>query len=295
MKVNVKIGEDIAAIKYGVVPEMQEDEMKSYYNEVIKSGGAYAMEPEFAYTMDDVRKETIIMVGFNYNNEPVAYDWATYYFIDDDPDSWVALGKAKYTDDLPGVCFANMEPTTYEVDIEEHKDRPGYYRLVNPYDGKYPYNTKPERYHSGHNHYLYINAEDPTFVYIEESILGCNWGYGEMRASSTVQYYFDAGFELEEIMELEEHGTLEEGVITFPAETLLFSMLDYEDADWLISNASGEACVVLPAKDAADSIITDNDDAPEVYYNLQGVRVDRPTSGIYVVRKGNTARKIIVK
>ena len=42
-----------------------------------------------------------------------------------------------------------------------------------------------------------------------------------------------------------------------------------------------------------DGIVTDDPDAPEVYYNLQGIRVEKPTrAGLYIVRKGSKARKI---
>ena len=37
------------------------------------------------------------------------------------------------------------------------------------------------------------------------------------------------------------------------------------------------------------------DNAAPVYYNLQGVRVVNPTAGIYLERKGNTMRKVVVK
>ena len=42
-----------------------------------------------------------------------------------------------------------------------------------------------------------------------------------------------------------------------------------------------------------DGIDADTD-AP-VYYNLQGVRVVNPTAGIYLERKGNTMRKVVIK
>lgn len=37
-------------------------------------------------------------------------------------------------------------------------------------------------------------------------------------------------------------------------------------------------------------------DAPEMWFNLQGVRVDgtNPAPGIYIVRKGTKARKVLV-
>ena len=43
---------------------------------------------------------------------------------------------------------------------------------------------------------------------------------------------------------------------------------------------------------AVDSILTDVDAAP-VYYNLQGVRVNNPEKGLYIVVKGNKSQKVL--
>lgn len=42
-------------------------------------------------------------------------------------------------------------------------------------------------------------------------------------------------------------------------------------------------------------VTEDNVDAPAVYYNLQGIRVANPENGVYILRKGNKATKILVK
>lgn len=44
-----------------------------------------------------------------------------------------------------------------------------------------------------------------------------------------------------------------------------------------------------------DEIITSDADAPAVYYNLSGMRVDNPGPGIYVVRRGNTVTKEVIR
>jgi hypothetical protein len=41
--------------------------------------------------------------------------------------------------------------------------------------------------------------------------------------------------------------------------------------------------------------ISANDSAPIEYFNLQGVRVDNPTPGLYIQRQGNKAIKVLVK
>ena len=39
---------------------------------------------------------------------------------------------------------------------------------------------------------------------------------------------------------------------------------------------------------------TDNADAPVEYYNLQGIRVNNPTSGVYIRRQGSTTTKVLI-
>lgn len=49
------------------------------------------------------------------------------------------------------------------------------------------------------------------------------------------------------------------------------------------------------ATEGVESITIDNSNAPVEYYNLQGVRVANPESGLYIRRQGNTATKVLVK
>lgn len=51
----------------------------------------------------------------------------------------------------------------------------------------------------------------------------------------------------------------------------------------------------IPDAAGVDNIAIDNDaDAPATYYDLQGRPVANPTSGLYIVRKGNTVKKVIL-
>lgn len=42
-------------------------------------------------------------------------------------------------------------------------------------------------------------------------------------------------------------------------------------------------------------ITADGNNAPAEYFNLQGVRVDRPEGGVFIMRQGNTVKKVYVK
>ncbi|MDE7471962.1 MAG: hypothetical protein K2M68_00085 [Muribaculaceae bacterium] len=46
-----------------------------------------------------------------------------------------------------------------------------------------------------------------------------------------------------------------------------------------------------------DNVVVDNDnqDAPAVYYNLQGVRVENPANGLYIKKQGNKVSKVVIR
>ena len=46
---------------------------------------------------------------------------------------------------------------------------------------------------------------------------------------------------------------------------------------------------------AVNSVEADSADSPAEYYNLQGVRVQNPDHGLYIVRQGSTVSKVLVK
>lgn len=64
------------------------------------------------------------------------------------------------------------------------------------------------------------------------------------------------------------------------------------DDDWI------EYYVEFYFNDGAPAAITNvkvDDNAPVEYFNLQGVRVDNPTNGLYIRRQGKTSTKVLVQ
>lgn len=57
----------------------------------------------------------------------------------------------------------------------------------------------------------------------------------------------------------------------------------------------GEAFVLMIAGNAGVEGITVDNSAVKEYFNLQGVRVDNPENGLYILRQGNTVKKVMVK
>lgn len=44
-----------------------------------------------------------------------------------------------------------------------------------------------------------------------------------------------------------------------------------------------------------EGVVVDNENAPVEYYNLQGVRVENPSAGLYIKRQGNKVEKVVIR
>ena len=52
---------------------------------------------------------------------------------------------------------------------------------------------------------------------------------------------------------------------------------------------------IKAAESGVVSVLGDDADVPVEFYNLQGIKVDNPVSGLYIRRQGRTVEKVIVK
>lgn len=135
-------------------------------------------------------------------------------------DTYKTLGWVEYTDAF--ITGFGMPPYTWEVEIQEDSANPGIYRLVNPYTNE----NSPYVDYAVSNGYMLINAQDPEGVYLELAPMGIliNKSYGEMYTWSMAANYLEGGNSLEDIKAAGWCGTLEDGMITFPMQSLLLVM-----------------------------------------------------------------------
>lgn len=297
-------GNDVAKVYYGIFSDFQEDEILSAYGEVMTCRYEFTARGDFEYvTTPDSRKETLVLVGVDAQDNEVSYAWTTYYDVSDDADNWRPIGYGDFTDPfLPALTTCSSH--TMNVALEEHKEIPGYMRMRNPYATS-PYAT--ERYFHGgepdHDHFIYINGTDMECIYVEESPICFDFGHGLCRVSSFVQYFLQAGYDLDECKELELGGYIDEDTHTlrFPEEALTFSMLGYDNGDWYITEPDkGDFALTLPEgynfAGVADVAVENDKSAVPEYYDLHGVKVDgkRLLPGLYIERKGTHVQKIRV-
>ncbi|MDE5744513.1 MAG: hypothetical protein K2H84_02480 [Paramuribaculum sp.] len=137
---------------------------------------------------------------------------------------WVSLGMCVYTDDMVGPLFSNP-CFSWEVEIEEHTNTPGLYRLVNPYGCE---DSPFARYCKLEENYIIVDATNPAKVFFGEDpndgfTTGVDMGYGIMTIG------------------LQAFGTYADGKITWPVKGLAI----FDDDGGYYANQSGKFCIDL--------------------------------------------------
>ena len=173
---------------------------------------------------------TIITVAFDADGNRVYADSYTFEATSVKKESnWVARGVCEYTDgfmNLVGLLYGIEDQKgqplyiggqTWDVEYEENKDIPGYYRLVNPYKIWTDKMNLSTWYQKG-DYYLNVNCADPEQAYLELSPLGVtvNATQGMILAYSVAGQLIDEGYPASAIGQAGYFGTLDAGELTFP-------------------------------------------------------------------------------
>ena len=91
----------------------------------------------------------------------------------------------------------------------------------------------------------------------------------------------------------------ETGLISFEDQVLCIIVYNSTNSAYGVYAVAG-GTIRLPAEaliSGVDAVAVDNADetGPVEYYNLQGVKVDNPSRGFYILRQGSKATKILIK
>lgn len=177
-----------------------------------------------------------------YSAEPAAIDFSVTIV------EWNQIGVATWRDDLISSFFAVESPyAETKAPIYERSDRPGYYRIDEVYTAEYMslLMTGSTSSSSGFTSYcydspIYLDATDPSKVYLVKSKPGLNLGSGIgdiTIASEVTENGFDSG---------NGYATLEDGVIEFPSGTLMALLPELNDGEWSYANNAGKLRILLP-------------------------------------------------
>lgn len=173
-----------------------------------------------------------------------------FYIYGHKDDEWKSAGEVTLTDDTFGPVWGlDDEPSPVKVQVLENVEKPGLYRLVNPYAKHDIVDAYPRTfaYHTGHNHYLDIDASKPDSVAIEDPMpIGVGTSYGENMLIYT-----------------QKAGTLENGVISFPQRGLVLYVPEDVDGNYYyVANKYGRFAVDFRSDYTITVSVVDGEGAP---------------------------------
>lgn len=213
--------DEVAAFAQQII----EDKDKEFYSE---SGANVALPIS--------KNGTYTLVAVGYDEGYNAVHTASYVFEFETvkaASDWEKYGEADYTE----VFFMDtygLPPVTYPVQVERNIENPGIFRLVNPYADWSNYGGYTTFMEKG-NHYLTLDCTDPKAVNLLESNLGVALvqEYGYLSVTSQANIIMDAGnATFDQLKAYGYFGTLEDGVITIPAGTIIGALSNLYDGEW---------------------------------------------------------------
>lgn len=239
------------------------------------------------------RRLTCLVFAYNADGNLVDGRCIAIYGNDQPDNDWQTLGEIDYTDYIVSPMYSWISPATYKVAIQSHKSNPGYYRLVNPYGQAFLSAAgATDKRACTHDHYIYVNATDPERVYVEESPIGLDLGFGPISVIGIAKYFLNYGKDAETIANSGLFGSLKDGRITLPKACILYCEPQYTNHEWLETDPDGSFVIDLNTISGAgiDGILPDPGDAE--YYDLQGRKILNPAHGIYIRRQGSLTQKV---
>lgn len=300
MPISITRGSDIATVKvitaYGYYSNSDSN------NAAVAANGA-VVDPAKGYIEFQAADNapaglyTTLAVGLNDSGAVVAARCAYSHILEKDDADWKNIGTATMTEAILITVYETATQQLLTCPVEECVSTPGRYRLVNPYAE----HTWSKAYNDflinhDHPHYIYINATDPSMVYIEPAPLGIN-SDGEASLYSYAAYFLSVG---EVVQNQASFGKMivddGEYIISMPDGSLMFSENNY-DMGAYHAVGSNFMVVITPDNSAVEEVeINDENLAPAEYYNLQGIRMAHPRQGQLVIeRRGSKVTKTIVK
>ena len=297
--VTITVGQSVAALKYvletGCVAADADtnSNLDEAWMTYVKNSGNAIASGEQTILCDGHGMHSLLVVALDADGNAKAGKVAYIYGDKTDEAQWESLGDVKYNEDLFAGYYEDLPQVELTCELQASKAVKGYYRLVNPYAS---YEGNVLAGHPGHNHYIYIHAENPQAVWVENSPLGIDFGdgYGEGRVTSNVAMMLEGGATLEEAIAQsgEEVGRVSDGnVIEFPRWGLWVGQSGFFNGNWTSTGQNFR--VAIPAGAAGISSVEADDAAPAEYFNLQGMRIQQPASGLYIEKHGTRITKRI--
>lgn len=289
IKVRVTAGAGIKQIKVRVMPETHIGQ-GSYFDQTadegttLVSGETFSCPPKEGQDM-----YTVSVVGINANGKQKAW-WLTWVSVyKDEKEGWNNLGEGTFKDAVLPVFGYCEENHSYSVQVQEKASQPGLFRIVDPFKN-HPVAAKEGKLcDEDHSHYLYIDATVPDEVKVKHSNSGLNMGDGMLNVWSTLDSSGEPAKDLIAYGYKIASYDKATRTITFPSTSLLVGCSEQNYCE-LMPNWTGGS-LVLPESTGIQSV--ESEETPIEWYDLSGIKVDRPGKGLYIMKKNGRVQKVM--
>ncbi len=230
---------------------------------------------------------------------------------DDSGEGWTSLGDATFQDGwVLTMPVNNLDQTApenqYKVELQQNNENKNIYRLVDPYHGNCPVAKNNPIEKVG---YIEFDVTDPDHVVfntkVSAGLSSVEMGLPDIYCYNYTSYYMAKfGYSLQEavaaiIQEDENHrfSTFKDGVLIVPSWTdgegnvkndaCCSSSATPANYTWYkddVTIANMEAKIFFPGiEESSIADINAAAETPEIYYDLRGRRITRPTApGLYI-------------
>ncbi len=217
---------------------------------------------------------------------------------------WSDAGSVSYTDGwiLPGLQDNPETYAAYEVAWQVNDENPNLVRMLNPFgNGSH---AEADNMNDSKDGYIIFDISDPDCVLVLPNVYS---GYEDLFYGSFYCYNFagifaDMGFGTEEIksqLEASSISTYKNGIITVPEP--IFGITGERDGcySWYEEGETPMAAIINidgSGNSGVANVGVSAESTAAEYFTLQGIRVDRPTSGgLYIIRRGDSCTKVSVR
>ena len=219
-------------------------------------------------------------------------------------EEWNKLGVANITENVMLSCSTMANTVNFSAEVREHPEVAGLYCLINPWKEWVETTGLTNIYDHTTDHHLFINTTEGHEIYITDQLSGSR---PKSRINTTVGMFMDydpihiLGMEDNAILYGEQYsgtptcGTDADGnkIIDLGSAVMIWIP---QNGEWLGPWSDDTFLITIPAPASINEIADDDEEnGPVEYYNLQGIRVDNPSEGIFIRRQGNTVSKTVVR
>ncbi|MDE5595301.1 MAG: hypothetical protein K2I89_06995 [Muribaculaceae bacterium] len=209
--------------------------------------------------------------------------------------NWTYMGAGLFSDNNMAAAFLKEPIPPYYVDVYKSNVFPDYFKVMDPWKGVYE-----GLGFKGSSPSIYLDAEDHDNVMLDAVTTGISF------KSDGEFVVFNQGWYNEYILKdpsaTEAFTTLtkENDMLVFTFEPLSLMLMGLDSNKFYYAgDENNESTLVVAAGSDENSGVSDvavDANAPVEYFNLQGVRIDKPAAGqIVIKRQGAKVTKTIVR